>query len=279
MMTIVITGVTSGIGKSLMQMFLEKGERVIGIGRSKERLIKLEQLFKERQFKHYDLVKADFARLSDIDEAVVYIKKQYKYGIDVLINNAAIVPQKKHITEDGYELQFQVNHLAVVKLTHGLLPLIQMVSGVVITTSSNAHRPAKFVSNDLEATRRYGLLRSYARTKLYNILFTRAMNTHVFPKTGVYSYAVHPGLVKTEIGTKDTSRLYAWFWRMFTRRGISPDEAVSTYKYLVYDHARDDACYFYLCEPEKMSKRAASDAYRDALWQATNQLLGLDFEN
>lgn len=277
MMTIVITGVTSGIGKSLMGFFLDKGERVIGIGRSKERLIKLERAYKEQGYKHYDLVKADFARLTDIDEAVVYIKKRYKHGIDVLINNAAIVPQKKHITEDGHEMQFQVNHLAVVKLTHGLLPLIQMVSGMVITTSSNAHRPAKFVLNDLEATRRYGLLRSYARTKLYNILFTRAMNTYVYPKTGVYNYAVHPGLVKTEIGTKDTSRLYAWFWRMFTKRGISPDDAVSTYQYLVYDHERDEACYFYQCVPEKMSKQAASDVNRDALWQATNQLLGIDF--
>jgi NAD(P)-dependent dehydrogenase (short-subunit alcohol dehydrogenase family) len=276
MKTIVITGVTSGIGKALVKHFLKKDAHVIGISRNNEKLLKLESELKHEGLKNFDFVKADFSILSDIDEACKVLNRKLDH-IDVLINNAAIVPQKKSITVDGFETQFQVNHLAVVKLTHGLLSLLRKKKGIVITTSSNAHRGAKFSKDNLQTIKHYSLIRSYQRSKLYNILFTRAFNEYVFRKIGIYAYAVHPGLVKTEIGTKDTSKFSAFMWKLFTKRGIEPEEAIETYDYLIYKHGLSSDFYFVRSTPENPSIAALSDENRDYLWQVTNEMLKIEF--
>ncbi len=50
-------------------------------------------------------------------------------GLDVLINNAGVVPDRQQFTADGFEMQFGVNYLAPVLLTHLLLPLLQQRPG------------------------------------------------------------------------------------------------------------------------------------------------------
>ncbi|MBE0700290.1 MAG: hypothetical protein IH571_01255, partial [Acholeplasmataceae bacterium] len=88
---------------------------------------------------------------------------------------------------------------------------------------------------------------------------------------------IHPGLVKTEIGTKDTSKLYAWFWKMFTNLGISPNDAAQTYESLVYEHRKSTDFYFSKSLPSLISKAAQSDENRDLLWYETLDLLKINF--
>ncbi len=115
------------------------------------------------------------------------------------------------------------------------------------------------------------MLRSYARTKLYNVLFTLALRRKV--DLDVRFHAVHPGLVRTEIGTKDTSRFHAWLWRLFTSRGIGPEDAVHSFSKLVYD-ASLDAPYVYRGLPHEPSKVALSIENQDILYQKTISDLG-----
>jgi len=278
MKTIVITGVTSGIGKTLMMALLEQGHTVIGIARSRTRLFALEADFKEKGYRSYALFKADFESLSDIRDVIGSITKRYPKGIDVLVNNAARMTKAMNTTSDGFEVQFQVNHLAPVLLTHGLLPLLKETEGTIITTASNAHRRTKYDPDDLEATRSYSPFRSYCRTKLYNILATRALRDLVLPKTGVKAYAVHPGLVRTPIASKDSSPLYRFsFWLFMKTRGIETDEAITTYIDLIDHGAPDDVFYIHDSKPGKLSKDALDDANRDDLWTKTLDMLDISF--
>ncbi len=273
---IVITGVTSGIGKALFHYFLNHGEYVIGIARNPERLNALDETVEHND---YALYESDFARLSDVSEVTQAINRDFPEGIDVLINNAAIVPRRKIMTEDGYELQFQVNHLAVVLMTHGLFPLIKRRRGRIITTGSDAHLKADFDPEDLEATKKYHALRSYARTKLYNLMFTIGFNDTYGRKAGIDAYCVHPGRVKTEIGTKHTSGIHALMWRLFTRKGLEPSRAVYTYGFLVYEEDVQSALpYFHLGQPHLYSKHAQDRAKIETLMNKTLDMLGIQFD-
>ncbi|MCF7932978.1 MAG: SDR family NAD(P)-dependent oxidoreductase [Acholeplasmataceae bacterium] len=280
MKTIVITGVTSGIGKTLMMALLERGDKVVGIGRSRSRLFALDEDFKAKGYRSYRLIKADFQSLKEIKDAGESIRKNFTQGIDVLINNAAQMTKVNATTNDGFETQFQVNHLAPVVLTHALLPLLKMTNGIVITTASNAHRKAKYDPDDLQATKSYSPLRSYCRTKLYNVLFTRGLNEHVLKDTDVRAYAVHPGLVRTDIANKESSTFYKLSFRFFMKlKGIETDEAIKSYLHLI-DHGMDQDI-FYVSESKegKLSKAAMDDTHRDHLWKETLTLLDITFSD
>lgn len=277
MKTIVITGVTSGIGKALVRYFLNKGERVIGISRSDDKLSALQKDFESVGLKNFHPVKADFSVLKEVEDAGKKILEFVPKGIDVLIHNAAIIPQKKEMTVDSHEMQFQVNYLAAVKLTHSLLPLLTLKKGIVITTSSRIHTTARFILSDLEAIKHYFLLKSYARTKLYNILFARGINEHIYPNTGVFAYTIDPGLVKTDIMEKYSSGFFRWAFRSFTSRGIMPEIIGDNYGYLVYNHPIDGNYSFSVKSKKHISRTARNDKYRDQLWEETEKILSISF--
>ena len=276
--TIVITGMTSGVGRALCEYFLDRGETVIGISRNQAKLEEVKDAFKllEGTLHTYQ---ADFKDLDAVEGVIKQVTKDFSDGIDMLINNAALVPKKKTITKDGFETQFQVNHLVPVKMSHGFFELLKKRQGTIITTSSNAHLKAKFNPADLEGTKRYHALRSYARTKLYNVMTTLMINDHYAIKHGMKAYAVHPGLVQTEIGTKETSKLYAWLWRKYTKRGITPKEAVFTYAFLVYEEdPKTTIPYFYKSQPYPYSTVARAQENLVVVFNDACHKLGIDFD-
>jgi len=277
MKTIVITGVTSGIGKELVRFFLSKGEQVIGIGRNTEKLSSIQTEFKEMGYEKFYSVKADFSVLKEVEEAGKKIASEFPKGIDVLIHNAAIIPQVKEITIDKHEMQFQVNYLAAVQLTYCLIPLLSLKKGIVITTTSMIHKVAHFNQKNIEATRPYFLLKSYAKTKLYNILFARGMNKYIYPSTGIYTFTIDPGLVKTGIMEKYSNSFFRWAFRSFTSGGTRPDQIGENYGYLVYDCEIGNHYAYCNKLPKKVSKAASSDKARDLLWDKTNRMLSISY--
>ncbi len=266
MKTLVITGITSGIGKALFYDLAKQNHRLIGLGRNEAKLSEI-----KRDLKAYNIetVLGDLADFKALKGAVQKIKTLCPQGIDVLINNAAIVPSKKMMTTDGFEMQYQVNHLSVVYLTEALLPLLTKKAGRIITTASNAHKRAKFNHSDIDATKRYHPLRSYMRTKLYNIMYTNYLNQNLLKDKPVHAYAVHPGLVKTEIGTKSASKLHAFVWRLFTKRGITPEAALSSYKRLIDEKTSPKALYYYKAQPENYKSSIDDVANLEALYEKT----------
>lgn len=269
MKTIVITGVTSGIGRALITHFTKK-HHVIGIARDPQKLDQLKASLKGS----FELIQADLSRFEDIENAASIIRNNYSKGIDVLINNAASVPGTKVLSAHGYEMQFQVNHLAVVLMTNRLLPLLSLKKGMVLTTSSNAHRAGKFYPNDLEGNGKYALWRVYGTTKLYNIYFTKIFNDLVAETSGVVAHAIHPGLVKTELGTKDIKGSFSKIWKWLTRFGITPEESVLTYHDLVEGNI-SIGDYWDTSKPGYLTKLAQNYDNARRLWEKTNTILNI----
>ena len=264
MKRILVTGVTSGIGRALFTHFVNEGHFVIGVARNKEKIDSLRQSMKKDTFKIYQ---SDFASLKSLRSLTNTILEEYSGGLDILINNAGIVQSDKTFTKDGFELQYQVNHLSVVHMSLALYPLLKKRDGKVIITGSEAHKKAKFVEKDIEATRHYHALRSYARTKLYNLMFAHWFNDS---KDAVSCYVVSPGRVKTGIGTKETSKFHALFWKLFTLIGQKPKEVVQTYDYLI-DTPKEslNETYYHNALPEVESPVAKEKSNVHALMKKT----------
>ncbi len=276
--TIVITGATSGIGYALTKELAFKGERVLAIGRNQEKCdIAMQKIKKDK--KNLDLVylPADFSSLSEIKELCVSINKLTENkGIDCLINNASTVPKWYMTTKQGYEMQFQVNHLAGVLLAHELMVNLIKAKGVIITTSSKSHRGTKMNFKDLMFSSKYSLLRAYKQSKLANVLFTYQFNRIYMNKYGTTAYAVDPGLVNTDIGEKNTSGIVKYFWKLRKKFGKNPEDITDTYLELIYKKSLNSADGYYYKNKKaiKPSLYAQDEQQANRLWQTSYKLIG-----
>lgn len=106
----------------------------------------------------------------------------------------------KAITKDGFEMQLGVNHLGHFLLTNLLLDVLKASAPArIIIVSSLAHKYGEINREDLNSEKSYNKYKAYSQSKLANILFTQELAKRL-KGTGVTVNAVHPGVVKTELG-------------------------------------------------------------------------------
>jgi NAD(P)-dependent dehydrogenase (short-subunit alcohol dehydrogenase family) len=143
--------------------------------------------------------KVDLASL----DSVRAFARAWNGPIDVLINNAGIMSPTLRRTADGFELQFGTNHLGPFALTNLLLPNIV---GRVVTLGSKAEQMGRINFDDLNWEQTpYSEFRSYANSKLANLLFTKELQRRLSAAgSGVIATVAHPGLVSTNIYAQAT---------------------------------------------------------------------------
>lgn len=284
--TIVITGATSGIGLATAQALAARGAAVIGVGRSAERCAEAKKAIQNAHpgavavFSIADLSSQQQVRsLAQAIQAHADVLSNGK--IDVLINNAASVSTWFTATEDGYELQFAVNHLAPFLLTHLLLPSLQAAPGArVLTVSSASHRGTKIRWDDVMMRRGYQTLSAYKQSKLANVMFSYELNRRLGPGSTVRAYAVDPGLVNTAIGEKGTARWMRWIWKMRRSGGVDPDRGAATAIYLASETSlpHPDEVYWKDCRPVSPSAYAQRAEEAARLWELSEHLCGFEAE-
>ena len=130
--------------------------------------------------------------------------------LDILVNNAGVMATPFERTSDGFELQFGTNHLGHFLLTNLLTPLLVAAApSRVVNLSSGGHRSSDIIWDDPNYERRdYDKFEAYGQSKTANILFTVELDRRLRDR-GVRSYAVHPGMIATELGrhmTRDDYR-------------------------------------------------------------------------
>ena len=167
MKTIMITGGSSGIGLAAAGQFLSDGNKVIMLCREGEKALVARKSLIETtgsSEESIDLVFADLGSRNQIQTAIQDISDRYE-SIDILINNAGVLRTKRTETEDGLEMNFAVNYLAIVQITSGILPLLKRAPGArVVNLSSEIYKQAKIDIEDLQSQTRYKSSIAYANS-------------------------------------------------------------------------------------------------------------------
>lgn len=279
---IILTGATSGIGLAAARK-LAGSALVLGIGRSTERCRSTEQLIHDSVAgARFTCLTADLSSQQQIHNLVPQIKETLqKHGcrkIDVLINNAGMVTNWYTATEDGYETQFAVNHLAPFLLTHLLFPLLQAAPAArILTTSSNSHRAGRIHWNNVMLGQRYNTLRAYQQSKLANVMFSHEFNQRFARSSPLRAYAIDPGLVNTDIGLKGTRGLVRWIWEKRRKRGADPVQGARTLVHVALSPSvqGSEDIYWKDCHPISPSRRAQNKEEAARLWKLSERLCGI----
>jgi NAD(P)-dependent dehydrogenase (short-subunit alcohol dehydrogenase family) len=223
------------------------------------------------------VVGLDLSDLASVRQAAGDVISRWD-RLDVLINNAGGTWSERHVTAQGFEQTFGVNHLGHFLLTNLLLD--RMVAGAparIINLSSVGHHMAwrgmRF--EDLQSEKRYATFDAYSRSKLANILFTRELARRL-AGTGVTANAVHPGPVRSGFGMDgDLTGLMALGNRLIRPFEVSAASGAKTSIYLATSEevAGKTGLYWVRSRPGHMSVRAHSDDEAAQLWAESEKLL------
>ena len=272
-----VTGATNGIGFATATALAARGATVIVHGRSRakgEQVV--QEITRTTGNKAVRFVQADFTSLAQVRALASELNAQLP-RLDVLVNNAALTASHRKLTVDGHERVFAANHLAPFLLTNLLLDKLKASAPArIVVVSSAGHRAAKLDLNDLTSERKFGVMTAYGNSKLGNILFVRALSRRL-NGTGVTINALHPGLVRTNLGDEGGTWMKVVL-KASTFFMLSPEQGASTSVYLatspeVAGHSGD---YYYKCKAAPVSDEARDDALAERLWSKSCQLVGLN---
>jgi retinol dehydrogenase 12 len=275
--TIVITGGTSGIGEGAAKKLAQIGARIVLIARDKQRAdATLARLRDWGPGLAHSVHLADLTRLPEMKRVAAQIANE-EPRIDVLINNAAALFATRHVTPDGLECTFALNHMAYFVITEGLRErLVATAPARIVSTTSVAHHSVVLDFNDLQSEHSYRGLKAYSRSKLCNILFTRELARRL-QGTGVTANCVHPGFVATRFGDESGGLGSHLIWRAAKIFAISPAEGAKTIVHLASSPAVTETTgkYFYKRRVSVPSPAARDDQKALLLWERSAGITGM----
>lgn len=195
----------------------------------------------------------------------------------MLINNAGIYQCPYTKTEDGFEMQFGVNHLGHFLLTHLLLDLLKKSApSRIVVVSSKLYKYGEINFEDLNSEQSYDKAFAYARSKLANLLFTYELAQRLVD-TGVTVNALTPGIVKTNLGRHVHIPLLAKpLFNLVSRAFFkTPQEGAQTSVYLACspDVEGVQGKCFANCQSQDLLPKATNEDTAKKLWDISEVMV------
>jgi NAD(P)-dependent dehydrogenase (short-subunit alcohol dehydrogenase family) len=267
--TFLVTGANTGIGLATATALAGRGGRVYVTARSA--VAGSAAVDRIKGLTGSDSVALLPLDLADLDSVRACASTFAAFGepLHVLINNAGVAG-RQGVTRQGFELAFGVNHLGHFALTMALLDVLKASAPArVVNVASDSHYMARDI--DFDALRRRGRgmtgMPQYAVSKLSNVLFTQELARRL-AGTGVTTYALHPGVVASDIW-----RRVPWpLRRIMTRRMISTEEGARTPVYCATSSevASDSGLFYDKCAVREPS-RVATPELAAELWRRSEE--------
>jgi dehydrogenase/reductase SDR family member 12 len=228
---VLVTGARSGLGLASCTGFAALGASVRALGRDQERAQTAAAQVR-RAVPGAD-VRPVACDVSSLDELRSFAERFVadEAGLDVLVNNAGVMPAQRSRSVDGYELMFATHVLAPFALTALLRDLLERGEGGrgrVINVGSGGMYSQRLPGDDLQSDHTgYGPKKLYARTKREQVVITEQWAQRL-SGTGVVVHAMHPGWADTE-GVQQAMPAFSAVTRLIIR---TPQQGADTIVWL-----------------------------------------------
>ena len=262
--TYLVTGANTGIGLATATDLARRGGRVYLACRSRPKgEAAAARIAAATGSEGVVFLPLDLADLASV-RACARAFTERSEPLHVLINNAGI-GGTPGLTKDGFELVFGVNHLGHFALTMSLLDCLTASGGArIVNVASDAHYQARGIDFGRLRRRTRGItgMREYAVSKLCNVLFSSELARRL-DGTGVTSYALHPGVVASDIWR----RVPAPARPLVTRRMLSVEQGARTSLFCATSPATDlvSGAYYDNCA-QRQPNPVATRELGERLW-------------
>lgn len=283
---VLITGATNGIGEVTARELAKRGATTVIIGRNEEKTRQVAAAIKQQTGnQQVDYFIADLSIMDQVRQLAQDFKAKYNQ-LHILVNNAGALFTNRHLTPDGYEMTFALNHLSYFLLTNLLLDTLKSTGtpnekARIVNVSSSVHYSAKLDFDNLNGEKRFNGLSAYSVSKLENIIFTYELDRRLKEEgANVTANALHPGVVNTGFGKNNggfaglVAKGVMAVMRLFQ---ISAEEGAKTTIYLATspDVEGISGSYFEKCKPKKSSQESYNQDHWRRLWEISEELTGL----
>ena len=281
----IITGSNSGIGKQTALGLASMGATVVMVVRDQERGENArKEIIKQTGNNSVDLLICDLSSMDSIRRFAKEFKNKYD-RLDVLINNAGALFNKREVTAEGFERTLAVNYLGPFLLTHELLDLLKKnAPSRIINVSSGLAKNGRVDLDDLQSeknyvgTKAYSSMRApvYSNTKLMLMMFTYELARRL-KGSGVTANVLMPGFVATNLGKNSGSLSSSIMFKMVRPMQVSAKKGAETSIYLASsDEVKDVSGK---CFAKKKKVLTCLESYDEdvqkRLWNKTESMLGL----
>jgi NAD(P)-dependent dehydrogenase (short-subunit alcohol dehydrogenase family) len=199
---IIVTGATNGVGLGTSRALAKAGAQVIlavrntGLGEQRAAEIGGSST----------VVKLDLADLSSVRAFPALIDGLFDGQVDILINNAGALTDRRTDTVDGFEMTLGTNLLGPFALTNLLLPRVR---SQIINVGSEAHRWATLRLDDMHLRQnKWTRLGAYAQSKLAVMLWGLELDRRLRAAgSPVVTRLTHPGWVASNLSHLSDSPL------------------------------------------------------------------------
>jgi len=276
--TVVITGANTGIGKTTALDMSRRGAKVVMLCRDMERAEMAAADIRDDTKGEVIVHKLDLADLASVRECAEQLGNSLE-KIDILINNAGIMACPKMKTKDGFEMQFGTNHLGHFLLTNLLMPQLKKAApgARIVNVSSLAHTNGRMNWDDINYDNTpYDRFKSYSQSKLANVLFTKEL-ARKGEGSGVNAYALHPGVIKTELGRhmEGMGPIMKMMWRCCGAFIKTPESGANTTIYCSVEESIADhnGRYYSDCAEKRPASQAENMDDAKKLWELSEGLV------
>ncbi len=267
--TCLITGATSGIGEVAAIELAKMGADVVLVGRNEERCANsLKKVAAAQTIGKSSYLVADMSSRREVLALAEQFKKEHD-TLDILLNNAGAIFFDNTKSEDGIEMTWALNHFGYFWLTNALLDTISnSKSARIINVASAAHKRGFFTDGLIDERNDFGY-KTYANSKLANVLFTFELAKRLEGKN-ITVNALHPGVVTTNFALNNGigGRLFNLASSFFA---VSLEAGADTMIYLASaDDVKGVTGKYFVKRKEKQSSGKSRDArLAQQLWEVS----------
>ena len=277
--TVVITGANTGIGLETAAALAGAGARIVmGCRNPTTAAAAVDEV---RRRSGNDAVETRSLDLADLDHVRRFAASLGDLDrIDVLVNNAGLMLDRRSETPQGHEATFATNHLGPFLLTSLLTDQLAAAPAArVVNVASAAHRlaPRGIDWDDIDRRRSYRAWTVYAQSKLANILHAAELARRLADR-GVTAHSLHPGSIASGFGRDGD--LHGFNDRLLSMGKyvlLSPEQGARTSVHVASspDALRTSGDYWVRRRRARASRAARSRPAAAELWRRSEEMVAV----